>query len=480
MKIIRLMYLAAVLFLTATHAIAQLSAIDKLNAEAVKLYHSGQPKAATDLLNQALLEIEKSVPKNSADEFRTLENLSIMHWSLDQYDLAKPALKRLLVVAENRFGAENIYLAGKLDLLWDIHFKQGDFPLAEPLAKRSLEITEKYSQAPQRDLLRRTDSLAGIYFQRGKYDLALLLFERVLKAREASLPKDHLDIAGSLNNLGMVYFQQSLYLKSVDFFQRALDIRQKSPKADPKEIAESLRNIAAIHKKLGEYTLASEKYRSALSIAEKANGDDDLGTIFILNGLADLLVDQDRYLEAYFYVSRAMAATEKTFGIRHPEYIRSLNLEGIILTAKGGYDDAKKVLDKALVIATDVDPSDPSIDGILGNLADLYREQGNYALAESTYQGVLKNSEKYLSKEKLESSATMHNLGLLYMLQNKFELAEPLFDAALTSLEKSVGPNHPEVAKTLKEKAKLYKKTNREKQAQALTDRAEKILAIKR
>jgi tetratricopeptide (TPR) repeat protein len=95
----------------------------------------------------------------------------------------------------------------------------------------------------------------------------------------------------------------------------------------------------------------------------------------------------------------------------------------------------------------------------------LYREQGNYELAESTYKRVLKNSEQYLDKEKIDSRVTTHNLALLYSLQNKFELAEPLFDAALASLEKRLGPNHPEVAKVLKEKAVLYKKTNRETEA---------------
>jgi len=74
----------------------------------------------------------------------------------------------------------------------------------------------------------------------------------------------------------------------------------------------------------------------------------------------------------------------------------------------------------------------------------------------------------------------MNNLADLYRTQGEYALAEPLYKRSLKIDEKALGPDHPSVATSLNNLASLYRATNRHKEAKDLELRATEIQAIKR
>ena len=73
---------------------------------------------------------------------------------------------------------------------------------------------------------------------------------------------------------------------------------------------------------------------------------------------------------------------------------------------------------------------------------------------------------------------SLNNLAELYSDQGKFAIAEPLYERSLAIWVKSLGPDHPHVATSLENIADLYRKTDREDAAKNLDKRAERIRAI--
>lgn len=99
----------------------------------------------------------------------------------------------------------------------------------------------------------------------------------------------------------------------------------------------------------------------------------------------------------------------------------------------------------------------PNVATSLNNLAELYKTQGQYSLAETLYKRLLAIREKSLGLDHPDLAMTLNALGWLYNIQERYDKAEPLLKNALAIREKALGPDHPDVAESLVSLAGLYK-----------------------
>ena len=67
----------------------------------------------------------------------------------------------------------------------------------------------------------------------------------------------------------------------------------------------------------------------------------------------------------------------------------------------------------------------------LNNLAELYRNQGNYAQAEPLYKRSLAIMESILGPEHPDVATNLNNLAMLYHAQGHYAQAEPLYKRSL-------------------------------------------------
>ena len=92
----------------------------------------------------------------------------------------------------------------------------------------------------------------------------------------------------------------------------------------------------------------------------------------------------------------------------------------------------------------------------LSGLAELYREQGKYALSEELYRQSLHVLEQQLGSEHPDLAFPLDRLADLYREQGKYMQAEPLYKRALGIWEQQLGAKHPLMALFLNNLANLY------------------------
>ena len=108
---------------------------------------------------------------------------------------------------------------------------------------------------------------------------------------------------------------------------------------------------------------------------------------------------------------------------------------------------------------------------------DLYRT-GEYDRAVIIAKKALDVAEKNVGPDHPSVATTLNNLALLYDNQAQYALAEPLYKRALAIDEEAYGPDHPGVATSLNNLAGLYRATKRDRLAEELEKRAARIISL--
>ncbi|MEG4114145.1 MULTISPECIES: CHAT domain-containing tetratricopeptide repeat protein, partial [unclassified Microcoleus] len=174
---------------------------------------------------------------------------------------------------------------------------------------------------------------------------------------------------------------------------------------------------------------------------------------------------------------RSLTIREKLFGSEHPDVAASLNNLAEMYRQMGNYAQAEPLYQRSLTIREKLFGSEhPDVAGSLNNLAEMYRQMGNYRQAEPLYQRSLAISEKALGSEHLDVATSLNNLALLHTDMGNYRQAEPLYQRSLAISEKALGLEHPDVATSLNNLAVLYLQMGNYTQAEPLYQRSLAIL----
>ena len=171
-----------------------------------------------------------------------------------------------------KWGDQNLRLAGSLNNLALVYGAQGRYAEAEPLYLRALAIEEEVLGPEHPHVATNLDNLAVLYLTQGKYAEAEPLHQRALTIRETVLGPEHPDVANSLNNLAALYEKQGNYAEAEPLYQRALAIQEKALGPEHRDVGTSLNNLALLYEHQREYGQAEPLYRRSLAIREKALG----------------------------------------------------------------------------------------------------------------------------------------------------------------------------------------------------------------
>jgi len=134
-----------------------------------------------------------------------------------------------------------------------------------------------------------------------------------------------------------------------------------------------------------------------------------------------------------------------------------LNQKMLQLNKQGDYVSAIMMAKQAMMLAESAhDPESNQLGTSLVNLAELYRSQMQYALAEPVYLRALTFWENYLGPDHPYLATVLYPLAGLYHGQQKYALAEPLLQRTLAIQEKSLGPEHLALVATLQTLAVMY------------------------
>jgi tetratricopeptide (TPR) repeat protein len=126
------------------------------------------------------------------------------------------------------------------------------------------------------------------------------------------------------------------------------------------------------------------------------------------------------------------------------------------LYGEGKFKEAIPLAEKVVVLTKRAKgDEDPDTATSLNNLAELYKETGDYAKAEPLLKEALEIRQKALGPQHADTATSLNNLGLLYQEMGNYAKAEPLFKEALEIRLKVLAPQHPFTAQSLNNLAGL-------------------------
>uniref|UniRef100_A0A3Q2FVB9 Kinesin light chain n=1 Tax=Cyprinodon variegatus TaxID=28743 RepID=A0A3Q2FVB9_CYPVA len=153
----------------------------------------------------------------------------------------------------------------------------------------------------------------------------------------------------------------------------------------------------------------------------------------MLNILALVYRDQNKYKEATHLLNDALAIREKTLGKDHPAVAATLNNLAVLFGKRGKYKEAEPLCKRALGIREKVlGRSHPDVAKQLNNLALLCLNQAKYDEVEYYYKRALEIFESKLGADDPSVARTKNNLATCYLKQGKFKDAEALYKEILT------------------------------------------------
>ena len=213
----------------------------------------------------------------------------------------------------------------------------------------------------------------------------------------------------------------------------------------PEIQAEMLGVMGEVYQQLGLLDKADELLKQSLRQQRALEGADSLSIAGALNRLAILRYNQGEFEEA-------IRLLEKVLTIRtgHPktnieELSEAQNNLATLYMENGQYALADSLLRLAIDIRrTFVHPA--GLAESLNTLALIHYDQANLDEAETLYEEVLTLENSFLEPGHPSLVETRHNLAQLYWAQGKLDEAEPLFQDVIDIDRRVYGDDHPTVA----------------------------------
>ncbi|XP_018307309.1 kinesin light chain isoform X5 [Mycetomoellerius zeteki] len=189
----------------------------------------------------------------------------------------------------------------------------------------------------------------------------------------------------TLHNLVIQYASQGRYEVAVPLCKQALEDLEKTSGHDHPDVATMLNILALVYRDQNKY-----KVTDALAIREKTLGENHPAVAATLNNLAVLYGKRGKYKEAEPLCKRALEIREKVLGRDHPDVAKQLNNLALLCQNQGKYEEVERYYQRALEIyEVKLGPDDPNVAKTKNNLASCYLKQGKYKDAEVLYKQVL-------------------------------------------------------------------------------------------
>ncbi len=232
-----------------------------------------------------------------------------------------------------------------------------------------------------------------------------------------------------------------------------------------------------------QHFLAALKEAEELKIVSPENhqevlaGDPSLPTS--LNNLGILYTKQERYDDAARVLRRALSISETNLDQQHPYIAVTLRNLGTLHRHQEQYDEAEGYVRRALDIdAGALGTHHPQLAKDYTQLAAIASARGLQSEAELYLKKGLSLRQQAYGPDHPEVAISLLAMADGYRDHDQFDQAEPLYERVLEIQEKHFGPRHLQMAESLEHYALLAKKMGRPQEAEEMQREAQQIRSI--
>jgi eukaryotic-like serine/threonine-protein kinase len=227
-----------------------------------------------------------------------------------------------------------------------------------------------------------------------------------------------------------------------------------------------------------DYEQAEKLLREAVGLARTLPVDDILRSE-ALDGLANVLVELDKYSEAEQLCREALLIDRKRGPDQAGTLARTLDALGNAYFFSGDLPAAETAMKEALALHQKASGlRDASTAQAMNNLAMVYYQSGRYSEAEAMFQQALPVYRQVYAPEHPEVGVLLNNLGSSAFMAGRVAEAEPLLRQALAMDEKLLSPTHKDLVPPLNRLGMIDAYDGHMAEAHAEILRAEKIARL--
>ncbi|MEQ8243656.1 CHAT domain-containing tetratricopeptide repeat protein [Fulvivirga sp.] len=432
----------------------------------ISLYSYGQNR--TDYYNQLeqlidndqleeIIALEAQVAANTTDlDTLTAEIFSIFgetYLGLAKFNLATSYYEKALKVREQLIPLETIGYSNTLYSLAYLYFDLGKFNKSIGIANKLLVVDAALHGKESDAYLESVLFYADILVETGKYSDALAILNKQLKnskSDEYAVAVLNAKKGDVLSLLGNYDDAKELLVSSSKVFEE---------QDDTIRFVLTQGSLAMNYINQGKYPIAELIFNQS-----KNNLDGIMGMEILLNdidnniALAQMALGRSN--EAIAIYKNLLSQDSVTFGTVHPNYLTSLINIGMAYYDVKNFDLAEKSLKEALEISAQLYDQQSEVNAqVLNNLANVYREKGQYELAIKTFETSRGIYEKVEGRKSANYATVIFNIGKTELLQNAANTEKTLQEAL--KLRKSIlGEHHPKYAEVTNYLAIYYWKKN--------------------
>jgi tetratricopeptide (TPR) repeat protein len=273
------------------------------------------------------------------------------------------------------------------------------------------------------------------------------------------LAKDHPDIAVSCHNLGWFYHERGDYFHAEPLYREALSIREKIPGAEGLRLtAATMQNLAWMAANDRNYLEAEKLFKRSLEIRRKLHGDLHREVVYCKLGIAFVLIEQLKYVEALPIILTAQAEFNQVEENRHlTEAVTAFAL-GLIYRSTLGLRASETQLRKSLAaIVAGLGPDNGYVALVKYELASTLEELGNATEAEDLYRDALKIAREKAQMQHPRIALLVGRYASLLASQNRTEEGKALWEEFLKAQRGRFGDDNRIMAEAVRHYASFQR-----------------------
>ncbi|MBZ0188341.1 MAG: tetratricopeptide repeat protein, partial [Candidatus Obscuribacterales bacterium] len=235
----------------------------------------------------------------------------------------------------------------------------------------------------------------------------------------------------------------------------AVKLAEQLPQGD-EYLIQSLDLLADLYIEQFKSEKAEPVCRRALALSQKKYGLGHLKTVKELDNLRQVLEMQEHFEQAERTCKEAIAIRERELGYSDPLSRKNRGELACVFAKAGDPGKAERMYEKIREECRGTESTDPHLPEFIFDLGGVYRDQGKYAEAQTKLEQALELEDGLSKPDNPNHVNMLRALGDLYELQEKYHQAETLLERALTLAEKTYGPDHLVTAQVLNSLAVVY------------------------
>ncbi len=351
--------------------------------------------------------------------------------------------KQKLDEAEQLYGPDHPALVDPLQNLAMVYLVSGKLFDAKKLFKKALSLNEKHVGVNHPSTAKIMKSLAGVYIFQQENEKAKRLLYQAIEIINNTLGSDHPALIEAYEYLSSIHLIKQEYEKAEQWCEKALTIAEKSYGSDDEKTEKALRLLTHIQIKMGR----TPKALPQIAKEEKPRTDTQET---LLKARIQETQNQRNLNEAISLYKELLTIKKEKLGPDHLEVAFILSNLALLYDDIADFAMAEQLNKKALEIRErKLDKDHPDLLTSLNNLASIYIEIGDYAKALSLLQQTLIKIKDSLGKNHSDNITPLSNLALVHTHLGNYSVSKSLFKRVLELTENTYDNNHPQVGTSL-------------------------------